>query len=217
MIKCYISEDYLEHHGVLGQKWGVRRYQNLDGTLTTEGKKRLKQDSKEFLSLARQTGYSKAGAKRGLYYGDADYKTFYRQAEKKKNKAAALLKKAEHQYYIKSNDKKALKYLEEAKKYSNEASDYNRKAQAALDLKTKSKELLEEVSEMYDIGRTYIIGTYGEKNVKKLLENSKTSTNSIFGRRDNYDIIADDDGYTLNWDLRKQSDGSYKYEPIKYK
>lgn len=37
-----ISGEYLEHHGVQGQKWGVRRYQNPDGSLTTEGKKRYK-------------------------------------------------------------------------------------------------------------------------------------------------------------------------------
>lgn len=30
---------YLSHHGILGQKWGVRRYQNADGTLTEAGKK----------------------------------------------------------------------------------------------------------------------------------------------------------------------------------
>ncbi len=30
----------LYHHGVLGQKWGVRRYQNKDGSLTAVGKKR---------------------------------------------------------------------------------------------------------------------------------------------------------------------------------
>ena len=29
------------HHGVKGQKWGVRRYQNKDGSLTARGKKRL--------------------------------------------------------------------------------------------------------------------------------------------------------------------------------
>lgn len=34
-------EDYLVHHGILGQKWGLRRYQNPDGSLTAIGKKRV--------------------------------------------------------------------------------------------------------------------------------------------------------------------------------
>lgn len=29
---------YLAHHGIKGQKWGVRRYQNKDGSLTAEGR-----------------------------------------------------------------------------------------------------------------------------------------------------------------------------------
>ena len=37
----YSSNDFrLYHHGIRGQKWGVRRFQNSDGTLTEEGKKR---------------------------------------------------------------------------------------------------------------------------------------------------------------------------------
>lgn len=37
-------QDELWHWGIKGMKWGVRRYQNKDGTLTTEGKKRYQQD-----------------------------------------------------------------------------------------------------------------------------------------------------------------------------
>lgn len=31
---------YIKHHGVKGMKWGVRRYQNKDGSLTAEGRKK---------------------------------------------------------------------------------------------------------------------------------------------------------------------------------
>jgi hypothetical protein len=37
-------ESYLCHHGIKGQKWGVRRYQNTDGSLTPAGKNRYSDD-----------------------------------------------------------------------------------------------------------------------------------------------------------------------------
>lgn len=37
-----IPHGYLIHHGIIGQKWGVRRYQNDDGSYTSAGKNRRK-------------------------------------------------------------------------------------------------------------------------------------------------------------------------------
>ena len=39
-----MESNELQHHGVKGQRWGVRRYQNKDGTLTKAGKRRYEKE-----------------------------------------------------------------------------------------------------------------------------------------------------------------------------
>jgi hypothetical protein len=42
-----MNQTVLQHHGILGQQWGVRRFQNPDGSLTPRGQARLdKKDEK---------------------------------------------------------------------------------------------------------------------------------------------------------------------------
>lgn len=49
-----MQNTYLQHHGIKGQKWGVRRFQNPDGTLTTEGKLRYSQAAKKVYKKAEK-------------------------------------------------------------------------------------------------------------------------------------------------------------------
>lgn len=71
--------NYLMHHGIKGQKWGVRRFQNEDGSLTAEGKKR---------------------------YGESVIGSAFRKAAKATGQAAAkILKKAKDKVAEKIDDK----------------------------------------------------------------------------------------------------------------
>lgn len=50
--KYLIAATELKHHGITGQKWGVRRYQNPDGSLTPRGQKRYNKN-KQYLDRIR--------------------------------------------------------------------------------------------------------------------------------------------------------------------
>lgn len=55
------SESYLAHHGILGQKWGVRRFQNVDGSYTAAGKERYgKGESRRQANLSKDDRYATA-------------------------------------------------------------------------------------------------------------------------------------------------------------
>jgi len=45
---------YLMHHGIKGMRWGIRRYQNPDGTLTDAGRRRYKKAIEKESSIARR-------------------------------------------------------------------------------------------------------------------------------------------------------------------
>ena len=61
----------LRHRGVLGMKWGVRRYQNADGSLTPAGKKRV---SKQYEQLAKKAA-TEIASKNTKIYADSYNKT----------------------------------------------------------------------------------------------------------------------------------------------
>lgn len=65
------NDEYLEHHGIAGQKWGVRRYQNPDGTLTEAGKKKYYIDSDGSLKKMNRKNLKKYDYKKTDTYKNA--------------------------------------------------------------------------------------------------------------------------------------------------
>ena len=77
----------LYHYGVLGQKWGVRRYQNEDGTLTSAGKRRYRAEQYSDMSKFGKMRYDHDKKKFDKDIKRADDRMFRRERylEKKAN------------------------------------------------------------------------------------------------------------------------------------
>lgn len=97
-------DNALEHHGILGQKWGVRRFENKDGTLTAAGRARYDTDG--------NGDYKKLTEKQKHAFSPkaAGYKTLskvYGMNEKtysKSNKTLSSMNKTAKENYLKKAD-----------------------------------------------------------------------------------------------------------------
>ncbi len=66
-------KDSLMHHGIKGQKWGVRRFQNPDGSLTPEGKRRYKKSLDYIKGVNRSMKSLKDDSQRGYAISQNNY------------------------------------------------------------------------------------------------------------------------------------------------
>ena len=88
-------KEELYHHGIKGQHWGVRRFQNEDGSLTSAGKKRYEngmtyKEMKKSYNSDRKAFKKEADTDEGV---SKKKKALYDQADKKEKEAQNLYKK----------------------------------------------------------------------------------------------------------------------------
>ena len=118
----YVFDDELCHWGILGQKWGTRRFQNEDGSLTAEGRERYGVGDKERIKIEK----AKATYNTQKYKADLKSKT-----QKEKDVRAAK----EERNRIKENSKTMLL----ARKNQGKFDRLNKKEEAKLDNQGRKK------------------------------------------------------------------------------
>jgi len=103
--------DELSHHGIPGQKWGIRRYQNKDGSLTAAGKRRVDKLKDEYTNLTGKKLIKKSSTKGGKVKGKTEEleenKSVKDMSTEELNKKTNRLN-AERNYIEAVNSRKAL-------------------------------------------------------------------------------------------------------------
>lgn len=79
--------EYLAHYGIKGQKWGIRRFQDANGKLTSEGRRRAKMEYKADNKVAFQKGKMATLTARAADYAEKRYQRAEKYSHSNKKKA----------------------------------------------------------------------------------------------------------------------------------
>jgi hypothetical protein len=181
-----VLKNYLEHHGVKGQRWGVRRYQNADGSLTEKGKERINKTKDKVEKMYDKMIYKseKKAANAAKKGKSGKQKTWeYIAKENKRAKAEKLKKIGDMNWTDFKRSRSKDRFLAS---YSQRFMDRNSKA---IDMTSKMSRLNERWSQFgnritaittYDKVLNYISGEEGARylNTKRIALSVSGGSNS---------------------------------------
>lgn len=180
-LPSYTDSLYLVHHGIKGQKWGVRRYQNEDGSLTPAGKKRqARAEYRSAKAKASDTYHKKsaeddiqiyADSRRGkITSTEADRRTDNKQNLRyQQYKQHQLAAKSEMSKKLAENSKGIVKDFHNvrAAMQENASKRYGRSADA-------TKKMIADTNKIHDSM------SRGERMVARLFSDSTDSLNAYY-------------------------------------
>lgn len=102
--KDKMEEYVIQHHGILGQKWGVRRYQNADGSLTEAGKKHYALEGSTRATRRDAKRDAKEAATAKMFYGEGAGTRRKRINEVVKQRSKDEAYKRAYDYYYENQD-----------------------------------------------------------------------------------------------------------------
>lgn len=127
-MQTYLDADELYHHGIKGMKWGVRRFQRKDGSLTSAGKKRYLDDPSVTSSKAKMESDRAKQRLANAEYNKAYNKASYIPTKSNRqalNKAYADKIKADSEYrrskFDYGTNKEAARLRESGKEIKNKS------------------------------------------------------------------------------------------------
>ena len=127
-MQTYLDTDELYHHGIKGMKWGVRRFQRKDGSLTSAGKKRYLDDPSVKSSKAKMDAARKKQRAANADYTNASNKASFvptKSNMQEANKAYARKIKADSEYrrskFDYGTNKEAARLRESGKEIKNKS------------------------------------------------------------------------------------------------
>lgn len=117
----------LYHYGIKGMRWGIRRYQNEDGSYTSAGKKRYLSDKTE--KIQRDIDSYKPFTKTGIRTKSGQMVLTPDEIKRSMSSLYEIKKKKEEKYGKKWDEKASEQALKDARKkeIKKNVSDYNKK------------------------------------------------------------------------------------------